>query len=205
MDTATLTPYDTQKTYKQMAIEELRQAWQICEKHSLTFGKVCYKWRERLSAQGSRNNAGLRSYLDEVGIPASTAYYWIKQYEVSIGTKQAKPAKVKVEPEPIALEPEPVELEPVIANTDTTDTFTPEEIADVTDSPAFEQVDDIPFATPLSDSDNEPSDTKKLRVLFDGTNIILKASTLKDGLKSCTGKFNLVGLTTSQVKRFAEI
>ena len=89
---ATAALHDTQQTTRQQAIQELRQAWQNSERHNLEFGRVCYKWREHLSSQGSRSNEGLRPYLDEVGIPASTAYYWIEKYEISIGTKVPKVA-----------------------------------------------------------------------------------------------------------------
>jgi hypothetical protein len=89
---ATAALHDTQQTTRQQAIQELRQAWQNSERHNLEFGRICYKWRERLSSQGSRSNEGLRPYLDEVGIPASTAYYWIERYEISIGAKVPKVA-----------------------------------------------------------------------------------------------------------------
>jgi hypothetical protein len=186
MSTATMTattPYDTQKTYKQMAIEELRQAWQACEKHSLEFGKVCHKWRERLSAQGSRSNAGLRPYLDEVGIPASTAYYWIEKYEISIGAKEEKPKKQPVKEEPV--EPS-FEVE------------------------TAENFDDLP-TNPVPDPEPvgvvEPvieSVTTQLRNLFKG-DIVIRPSNAKSGLQSTQGKYDVYGLTEKQVRQIAKV
>jgi hypothetical protein len=197
--TSTVTVYDTQATYKAMAIEELRQAWQACEKHSLAFGKVCYKWRERLSDQGSRSNTGLRSYLDEVGIPVSTAYYWIEKYEISIGVKQAKPTKAKSVSEPDVSEPDVSEPEPSFT------TETPEDFSDLPD-PATVTPDltpTIPASVPAVPM-QEDSDTKKLQKQFPKcTGILVKASTVKDGLKSCQNRFNLIGLTKRQIEEYA--
>ena len=86
-----------------------------------------------------------------------------------------------------------------------TDEPAPDFLNDISDSPAFEQVEDIPVATPIAQGEIQESSTKQLQELFNGTPIIVKACTAKDGLKSCTGRFNLIGLTKSQIERFVEI
>lgn len=64
------------------------KAYRETEKYGLRFGKVCCEWRDEFGAQGSRTGGGLRPILDKVGIPKSTAYWWMEQYEISIGVKK---------------------------------------------------------------------------------------------------------------------
>jgi hypothetical protein len=82
---------------------EIRQAWdkyQTVEHHGLAFGKVCYEWREKFSAQGSRTGGGLAQILRKLGIKAGKVYYWIAEYEILIGVRQPKPQpELESEPE----------------------------------------------------------------------------------------------------------
>jgi hypothetical protein len=89
-------------TLKQQAFAEIKAAWQKIEKYNLEFGKVCCEWRDKFRAQGFRKEGdGVSPILDELGIPKSTAYFWIFKYEVSIGAKTANPQKQKPEAPPI--------------------------------------------------------------------------------------------------------
>ena len=72
------------------AEREISSAWNDCEKlekYGLEFGRVCYEWQQKLRAQGSRTGGGLRPILDKVGIPKSTAYWWIGRYMESEGLR----------------------------------------------------------------------------------------------------------------------
>src|ERR1017187_8604627 len=85
-------------TLKQQALAEIKAAWQRIEKYNLEFGKVLCEWRDRFKAQGFRKEGdGVSPILDELGIPKSSAYCWMFRYEVSIGTKTARPEKQKPE------------------------------------------------------------------------------------------------------------
>lgn len=91
------------------AIAAIGAAWhtyQQTEKYGLAFGQVCCEWRTKFKAQGKKGQ-GLLPVLEQVGIPISTAYWWMERYEISVGTKQAKP-KVTV---PLCQE----ELDPIKA------------------------------------------------------------------------------------------
>jgi hypothetical protein len=83
---------------KQQALAEIKAAWQRIEKYNLEFGKICCEWRDRFKAKGFRKEGdGVSPILDELGIPKSSAYFWMFRYEVSIGAKTAKPEKQKPE------------------------------------------------------------------------------------------------------------
>ena len=85
-------------TLKQQALAEIKAAWQRIEKYNLEFGKVCCEWRDKFKAKGFRKEgAGVTPILEELGIPTSTAYWWMNKYEISIGAKPAKPEKQKPE------------------------------------------------------------------------------------------------------------
>jgi len=62
---------------------EIRQAWGRLERHGLEFGHVCFEAQKTIRAQGKKD-AGLCAMLDKVGIPRSTAYYWIHRYKDSV-------------------------------------------------------------------------------------------------------------------------
>lgn len=85
-------------TLKQQALAEINAAWQRIEKYNLEFGKVCCEWRDRFKARGFRRRGdGVVPILEQLGIPTSTAYYWMNRFELSIGVKPAKPEKQKPE------------------------------------------------------------------------------------------------------------
>ena len=85
-------------TLKELALAEIKAAWQRIEKYNLEFGKVLCEWRDRFKAQGFRKEGdGVSPILDELGIPKSSAYFWMFRYEVSTGAKTAKPEKQKPE------------------------------------------------------------------------------------------------------------
>ena len=68
---------------------EIAAAWERCrdsEHYGMEFGKVCYEWREKFTAQGKKGK-GLRAILHQVNIPVRTAYWWIDRYEVAAGLK----------------------------------------------------------------------------------------------------------------------
>jgi hypothetical protein len=89
-------------TLKQKALLEIKAAWQKIEKYNLEFGKILCEWRDRFKAQGFRKEGdGVSPILDELGIPKSSAYFWMFRYEVSIGAKTARPEKQKPEAPPL--------------------------------------------------------------------------------------------------------
>jgi hypothetical protein len=70
-------------------------AYQKTETHGLEFGRLCYDYREKHGAQGSRTGSGLAQILRKLGIKEGKAYYWLAAYEVSIGERvepEEKPA-----------------------------------------------------------------------------------------------------------------
>jgi len=85
------------------AKQEIEKAWEHSGKRTkeegMELGRVCQKWQEMFSAQGSRTGMGLRPILDEVGVPYSTAYFWIGRYK-----DEHKPPNVPTEPKEISLE-----------------------------------------------------------------------------------------------------
>jgi hypothetical protein len=95
---ATRTRAAAEMTLKQQALAGIKAAWQKIEKYNLEFGKVCCEWRDKFKAQGFRKEGdGVSPILDELGIPKSTAYWWMNKYEISIGAKTAKPEREKPE------------------------------------------------------------------------------------------------------------
>ena len=85
-------------TLKQQALAEIKAAWQRIEKYNLEFGKVCCEWRDKFKAKGFRKEGdGVVPILEQLGIPISTAYFWMNKYEISIGVKPARPEKEKPE------------------------------------------------------------------------------------------------------------
>jgi hypothetical protein len=91
-------PRAAEMTLKQQAFAEIKAAWQKIEKYNLEFGKVCCEWRDKFRARGFRKRGdGVVPILEQLGIPASTAYFWMNKYEISIGVKSARPEKQKRE------------------------------------------------------------------------------------------------------------
>lgn len=83
---------------QEQARTEIKAAWQKIEKYNLEFGRVCCEWRDKFKARGFRKNGdGVVPILEKLNIPASTAYFWMNKYELSIGVKPAKPEKHKPE------------------------------------------------------------------------------------------------------------
>lgn len=83
---------------KEQALAEIKAAWQAAERYNLNFGKICCQWRDKFRARGFRKKGdGVVPILEQLGIPASTAYFWMNKYEISIGVKPTKPEKEKLE------------------------------------------------------------------------------------------------------------
>src|SRR5580692_3531354 len=81
------------------AKKEITAAWksyQKVEKYGLEFGATVYKWREEFASKSrgiGTKGKGLSPILDTIGIPKSTAYWWINRYEVSLGLRAAPTPK----------------------------------------------------------------------------------------------------------------
>jgi hypothetical protein len=83
------------------AKQEIAAAWneyQQTERCGIEFGRVCYLWRETFKSKAGckSKGKGIRPILEEFGIPTSTAYFWIKHYEVSIGVERPTPPQKSV-------------------------------------------------------------------------------------------------------------
>ena len=66
-------------SYKQSTIRHYREG--------IDFGRVCYEWRAKYRAQGSHNGKGFDHLLESIGIPKTTAYRWIRHYEMRGGLR----------------------------------------------------------------------------------------------------------------------
>lgn len=76
---------------------ELKQAYQRLieandahRQRGLDFGKLCYQLREQHSNQGSRKNQGFEAVLNRLAIKKTTAYRWIKKYELKHGLRATR-------------------------------------------------------------------------------------------------------------------
>lgn len=71
----------------QTAEQQIQAAWrtyQSVERHGLEFGQVCYEWQQKLAERGQRvKGRGVVPILEQLGIPISTAYYWIGRYRAT--------------------------------------------------------------------------------------------------------------------------
>ena len=65
--------------YKESTIRHYKDGFQ--------FGRVCYAWRSVYTAQGSRSGKGFNRLLAELAIPRTTAYRWIRRYELKNGLR----------------------------------------------------------------------------------------------------------------------
>src|ERR1700687_3112175 len=74
------------------AIREISAAWDNYKTHGLAFGQVLAEWRDKFKSKGGYGSQGkgLVQVLDESPIPKSTPYFWISQFEISIGEKPPK-------------------------------------------------------------------------------------------------------------------
>jgi len=73
------------------AAHEINMAWEQYKKSTvkhfrdaLEFGRVCHEWQLRYKSQGSRHGKGFERVLQQLGIPKSTAYRWIRRYEIRL-------------------------------------------------------------------------------------------------------------------------
>lgn len=90
---------------KEQAVAVIKAAWQHyqkTEKYGLEFGKVCCEWRDKFGQKLTgphTKGTGLAQILSQLNPPCKEgkAYYWMNEYEISIGTKTAKPVKQKPE------------------------------------------------------------------------------------------------------------
>jgi hypothetical protein len=64
-------------SYRQSTIQHFREG--------LEFGRVCHEWRAQYKAQGSRKGKGFDHLLEAMSIPRTTAYRWIRRYEIRNG------------------------------------------------------------------------------------------------------------------------
>lgn len=88
----------TKMAMQEEALAEIKAAWQRTEKYNLEFGKILCEWRDRFKARGFRKRGdGVVPILEQLGIPTSTAYFWMNRYEIEAGVKPAKPEKQKPE------------------------------------------------------------------------------------------------------------
>ena len=91
-----------------IAEQEIRAAWdayRVVEKHGLEFGRVCWEWQQRFVTTERGLNAkgkGLRPILDSIGIPKSTAYFWIDRYKESLSPIDGEPPLQREPASPIA-------------------------------------------------------------------------------------------------------
>lgn len=78
-----------------MTKAEVQRAWaayQTTEKHGVELGRVLCVYRDAHKSKGGfgSEGKGLTQLLEELSIPASTAYWWINRYEISVGLKPPK-------------------------------------------------------------------------------------------------------------------
>jgi hypothetical protein len=84
------------------AKDDIASAWaryrQSTIKHfndGLEFGCACRQWQLKYKAQGSRRGKGFEQLLEQLGIPKTSAYRWIRRYEMKQGLR-ANRNEVKV-------------------------------------------------------------------------------------------------------------
>lgn len=79
------------------AMNELAGAWKLYQQSTirrfndgLALGRACCKWRDEYRAQGSRHGTGFEALLRTIGIPKTTAYRWIKRYQMRARLRSAR-------------------------------------------------------------------------------------------------------------------
>jgi hypothetical protein len=77
-------------------VETISRAWnayQGTEKYGLDFGKTCYECQLRVATRGGVGNKGrgIVPTLEQLKIPKSTTYYWIRRYKWSAGLEAPPP------------------------------------------------------------------------------------------------------------------
>jgi transposase len=70
----------------EQAIESAWKAYQTTAKYGMAFGKACFDFQQKFAEQGQRvKGQGVSPILDKLGIPKSTAYWWIARYKEAEG------------------------------------------------------------------------------------------------------------------------
>ena len=69
------------------AWEQYKQSTIKCFSDGLEFGRSCFEWRAKYTAQGSRSGKGFEHLLEQLAIPKTTAYRWIRCYEMKKGLR----------------------------------------------------------------------------------------------------------------------
>jgi hypothetical protein len=76
------------------AKREISAAWEQYKestikhyKDGLELGRVCYECRSAYTAQGSRSGKGFNHLLARLAIPKTTAYRWMRRYELKSGLR----------------------------------------------------------------------------------------------------------------------
>jgi hypothetical protein len=70
-----------------IAWEQYRQSTIKRFKDGLEFGRACHEWQAQYKAQGSRSGKGFEHLLEQLAIPKTTAYRWIRRYEMSVALR----------------------------------------------------------------------------------------------------------------------
>ena len=85
----------------EQAVETAWKAYQATEHKGVEFGKACFEYRAKHGAQGVAGE-GLVQLLNKLGCKQGKAYYWMNEYEVSIGVKERKEKVIKEVPTVLA-------------------------------------------------------------------------------------------------------
>jgi hypothetical protein len=68
---------------------QLKRGWEEyrrdAEPKGLAFGKLCYDFRT--AAEVVQGGTSFRATLNELGIPKSTAYFWLQRHEIFLGLR----------------------------------------------------------------------------------------------------------------------
>ncbi len=76
-------------TSSQQRLVTLKELWARSQKDQLEIGRLLYEEREeRLGVGGRGDRDGFHQWLREAGIPKTSAYRRIAEYEVSIGVRE---------------------------------------------------------------------------------------------------------------------
>jgi hypothetical protein len=68
-----------------MAQTDIGTAWESHKKNGLAFGRACYEWRTKFSAQGTHGDFSFSGILKGLDIPRHIADYWADKYKAGIG------------------------------------------------------------------------------------------------------------------------
>jgi hypothetical protein len=80
-----------------IAAHDISAAWEQYKKSTvahfrdgLQFGRVCHGWQTLYKSQGSRQGKGFDRVLQQLGIPKTTAYRWIRRYQIKCGLRAGR-------------------------------------------------------------------------------------------------------------------